>query len=178
MGLMQLLKVGRSLGEARDRPHRYKLPNQAMPTFGHVGGMKVGQKSDQSATVVDEGENELAEMKAGVEEQTMKMQAAETMRKAPTTNAFPIACWALKANPFKSSIKPAPRPAVQGELSLDKVKVVRIDLSDSDLELVAAMRPVAAAEVNPRNVFVAGAESKKPSLLGRVTGRLFRAKAH
>ena len=53
-------------------------------------------------------------------------------------NPFPRGRWAL--NPFKSE-KPAPRPAIQGELSLDKVKPVRNDLCDSDLELVAAARP-------------------------------------
>lgn len=178
MGLMQLLTIGRSLGEAKYRPHRYKLLNGAMPTFGPVSGVKVGQKSDLAAPVADEQENGPAEINTGLGEQTMKTEAAETMGKAPTTNAFPIARWALKANPFKSSLKPAPRPAVQGELSLDKVKVVRNDLSDSDLELVAASTPAATAESNSGNVCPAGAETKKFSLLARVKGRLFRAKAH
>lgn len=178
MGMMQLLTVGRSLDEARDRPHRYKLLNGAMPTFGHVSGMKVGHKSGSAIGSVAEREESAAETKTGVGEQTMKTEAAETLGKAPTTNAFPIGRWALKANPFKSSMKPAPRAAVQGELSLDKVKVVRNDLSDSDLELVAASKPAIAAGANSENVFASGAEMKKPSLLARVKGRLLRAKAH
>jgi hypothetical protein len=38
---------------------------------------------------------------------------------------------------------------VQGELSLDKIKVVRNDLSDADLEVVPARRPVVLARGVP-----------------------------
>ena len=58
--------------------------------------------------------------------------------------AFPGGRWALKSSPFKST-KPAPRPPVQGELSLEKVKPVRNDLNDCDLELV----PREAVEAAP-----------------------------
>jgi len=51
------------------------------------------------------------------------------------------------------TVKPAiPRftkPAVQGELSLDRIKVVRNDLSDADLEVVPAKVPSAAASPGP-----------------------------
>src|SRR5690349_13644414 len=41
---------------------------------------------------------------------------------------------------------PAGKPLVQGELSLEAVKVVRNDLSESDLEIVHARRPQAATD--------------------------------
>jgi hypothetical protein len=65
---------------------------------------------------------------------------------------------------------------VQGELSLDKVKPMRNDLSDSDLELV---RRKPARHVDGGNVFAAPAngEARRPSLLMRIKERLFRAKA-
>jgi len=36
MALMDLLTVGRSLSEARDRPHRFKLLDGALPKFGNA----------------------------------------------------------------------------------------------------------------------------------------------
>ena len=48
--------------------------------------------------------------------------------------------WVQKLNPFAVSGAPIPRSAVQGELSLDNVKPLRNDLSETDLELVAAVR--------------------------------------
>jgi hypothetical protein len=45
----------------------------------------------------------------------------------------------------KPAIPAFPEPAVQGELSLDRVKVMRNDLSDADLEVVPAKPSMAAA---------------------------------
>lgn len=174
MGLMQLLTVGRSLSEARDRPHRFKLLNGAMPTFGHPKGMEGKQKGEWNA---EEPGTEITERKTDSEEQAMKTETAQTIEKtekASGMNAYPLGRWTLKGNPFKSSTKPARRPVVQGELSLDKVKVIRNDLSDSDLELVAAGK-----RAQKGNVFAVpgSAETTRLSLWARVKDRLFRAKA-
>jgi hypothetical protein len=45
----------------------------------------------------------------------------------------------------KPAIPEFSKPAVQGELSLDRVKVMRNDLSDADLEVVPAKPSMAAA---------------------------------
>jgi hypothetical protein len=45
----------------------------------------------------------------------------------------------------KPAIPAFEKPAVQGELSLDRVKVMRNDLSDADLEVVQAKPSMAAA---------------------------------
>jgi len=61
-------------------------------------------------------------------------------------------------NPKKSAAEPVPvKPAMQEELSLDRITVVRNDLSDADLEVIAVKQPSAiqmpvlraAAEVEP-----------------------------
>jgi hypothetical protein len=78
-----------------------------------------------------------------------------------------VAQWANKLNPLSRwpdrPAAAAPRPVaragrspVQGELSLDKIKVVRNDLNDADVEVVPAKSPartrsraVALAETQP-----------------------------
>jgi hypothetical protein len=57
------------------------------------------------------------------------------------------------------------KPPVQGELSLDRIRVVRNDLSDADLEIVPVKRP--AMPTRRAVDKAAGAESA----LGRVTAR-------
>ena len=61
---------------------------------------------------------------------------------------------------------------------MDKVKVVRNDLSDADLELVAVARRAKAAE-GSGNVFGGAGAAKvaKLSLWARFKSRWFRAKA-
>ena len=62
---------------------------------------------------------------------------------------------------------------VQEELSLDKIKVVRNDLSDADLEVVPAKSPAALTSVAPAwpSVNKTGAGTA----WGRLAGRVFRA---
>ena len=177
MGLMQLLTVGQSLSEARDRPHRFKLLNGAMPTFGHSNGMEGKRKADWTA---EQGGAETAEYKTNLGEQAMKTETAQAVEKSEKKsgmNAYPLGRWTLKANPFKSATKPKPEPVVQGELSLDKVKVIRNDLSDSDLELVAAVKQSATADKG--NVFTEPGLTAPTtvSLWAKIKGKLMRAKA-
>jgi hypothetical protein len=73
----------------------------------------------------------------------------------------------LLPRPRSKAVKPAiPRftkPPVQGELSLDKIKVVRNDLSDADLEVVPAKAPVTRATAEDLDAETA---------LGRVKARI------
>ena len=71
----------------------------------------------------------------------------------------------------KPAIPRFPKSAVQGELSLDRIKVVRNDLSDADLEVVPAKPPAAPTADAPALRAVEqpnGAESA----WGRVTTRI------
>ena len=138
MALMDLLTAGRSLSEARERPHRYKLRHGALPKFGKVEPVSLEKNSESPVA------RQCKQFEQMVEAQPMNSNTvAVEPRRDPTLER-----WAQKVNPFKSAPATPPRPAVQGELSLDKVKPVRNDLSDSDLELVAiTKRPARAPSV-------------------------------
>ena len=136
---MKLLRTTNSLRAVKDQPHRYKVRTGALPVFGNPGGPALEKKfvGVVEPRVSSDGEV----VSAAVETQPMKTTAAVAEEQGHAKPAR-ISRWPLPANPFKSS-RPRPtaaRLAVQGELSLDKVKPVRNDLSDSDLELVAAVK--------------------------------------
>ncbi len=133
MGLMNLLTVGRSLSEARNRPHRYKLMNGALPTFGNPPG-PVLEKSFEVGTRAAPQRNDGQLETRKLETQSMSTDMSDVKAAAPAESG---AGWVAKVNPFRPARPAASRRVVQGELSLDKVKPVRNDLSDSDLELVA-----------------------------------------
>ncbi len=75
----------------------------------------------------------------------------EWLRKKPARFFFRLKQWATKLNPLswfprrkasaKSVLPAVERPVLQPELSLEKVRVVRNDLNDTDLEVVAAKAP-------------------------------------
>ena len=68
----------------------------------------------------------------------------------------------------KPAIPRFPKPPMQGELSLDRIKVLRNDLSDADLEIVPAKSPTAPA---PRPVEkIAGAENAWERVTPRLGG--------
>ncbi len=75
--------------------------------------------------------------------------------------------------PVQMTMACAPKPPVQGELSLDKIKVVRNDLSDADLEVVPAKLPAA-----PKTTVPALPEAARPRAGGAAWPRwpsMFRA---
>jgi hypothetical protein len=173
MGLVKLLTVGRSLRRVRDQTHRYKLLTDAMPTFGLDSGAPVGREADPP----EEDFAMMEEQQATNDAMAMNTDAGESSAKE-RSSAFLLARLTYKKNPFRSSARPAPRGELQGELSLDKVKVVRNDLSDSDLELVEASRPAKAVAVKG-NVFAAptpGVEAKRPSWFARLVSKVARAR--
>lgn len=176
MGLAKLLTVGRSLRQVRDQAHRYKLLTGSMPTFGREDGVGMGREPSALAGRV---EAVIVRETAQVAK-TMKTDASETSAKE-RSNRFLLARLSSKANPFKSSAKRVPPSECQGELSLDKVKVVRNDLSDSDLELVEAGQPArpAAPAGEPRNVFSGPAPDgarKRDSWLSWLMTKVVRAR--
>ena len=134
---MQLLTVGRSLSEARDQPHRYKLRTDRWPSLC------------EERAVVDRGEtwgNETvtAERTMNTEMEILAQKNAEAV-KAP----YPHGRWTLGVNPFKgrrggSAIRNRQAGTVQGELSLDQVRPIRNELNEADL--VKAYE----SEVDPR----------------------------
>src|SRR5687767_2722514 len=148
-----------------------------MPTFGHSDGVEVKRKGHWN---IERSSTETAEHKTSWGAQAMKTetaQASEKPAKKSGPNAYPLGRWTLKANPFKSSTRPRPEPVVQGELSLDKVKVIRNDLSDSDLELVAGEKRNEAEDKGNLFAVPGCAAATRLSLWAKVKARMFRAKA-
>lgn len=84
----------------------------------------------------------------------------------------------LVRHPRTETVKPTvPRftkQPVQGELSLEKIKVARNDLSDADLEVVPTLRPVAPVSV-AADVQTEPRPGPVVSKWGRVTTRIFGA---
>jgi hypothetical protein len=154
MALMKLLTVTRSLSEARDEPHRYKLMSGGWPKFGS----SVVERSGVAA--------------AEVENRAMNTETIAQQNAAAVKHAYPHGRWTT--NPFRSTALPSKRSVMQGELSLDQVKPLRNDLSDSDLELIPRKQ-------EEKNVFAAPAPeaqlAQKLSLFSRMKARLFRSKA-
>jgi len=124
MSLMKLLSTTNTLSEARDHPHRYKVQRGALPTFGNPTQPTVSRDFSAKA---------------------QQMRSETVDEAAPRAKTAKVTSWVEKVNPFKPSRPMAARVAIQGELSLDKVKPVRNDLNDSDLELVAATKKTEAA---------------------------------
>jgi hypothetical protein len=100
------------------------------------------------------------------------------LRMASVLSGWRAKLFGLLARSGGKAAKPAiprfPKPPVQGELSLDRIKVVRNDLSDADLELVPAKPPAAPVDTTPALRAVESAEGAK-SAWGRVTTRILGA---
>jgi hypothetical protein len=121
-----------------------------------------------------------SEPTAANEKRTRVMTAVETefpaanaAAPAPPPQAYPQGRWTLFRNPFgAATAKPKAGPApVQGELSLDAVKPVRNDLSDSDLEVIRVSRPAPVAGT-PAPVGPPAAAVELPESAGPVWDRL------
>ncbi len=157
MSLMHLLAVGHSFLGMKTQPHRYKLCEQKfLPKFAPVGrpvSLMPAPMQEKSPL----GAEPLFNKKASASPPTdpaippppppkrggaraiavpeLHPQAAEAVRAAGKT------AWKIfGARPSAG----AARPLVQSELSLDRVKVMRNDLYDTDLEIVP-MQPVRQA---------------------------------
>jgi hypothetical protein len=156
MGLMQLLTVGRSLRDAQYRPHRYKVVRDPLPVLGGRPGGEVGRGQAGSGARV--------------------IMSAQTVSETNAVKpAFPKGRWTLKANPFRANRPVVVRvpQSVQGELSLDNVKPVRNDLTDSDLELV----PLKPAPKPPEAAVPVPAKPAAGSWWARLKGRFARRQA-
>jgi hypothetical protein len=137
MSLVRLLTAGKSLVGIQDSKSRYRsVDPRAMPKFGSEkkSNTDVARESEAQPSIA---KSNVESSKANVE----KMPVAIT-RKARGSGW--VSQWGSKLSSLVSQKpKPArsaiPRPngvPVQGELSLDNIRVVRNDLSDADLEVV------------------------------------------
>jgi hypothetical protein len=137
MSLVRLLTAGKSLVGIQDSKSRYRsVDPRALPKFGSEKKLNtdIARESEAKPSVAT---SNVDSSKGSVE----KMPAA-TARKVRGSGW--VSQWGSK---LSSLVSQKPKPArsavprfngvpIQGELSLDNIKVVRNDLSDADLEVV------------------------------------------
>lgn len=191
MSLMHLLAATRSIVNIRDRRSPYEMRRQnLLPKFGPIA--HADGNDDPAAPAPEDGDGDAGgpggpgafprtpDPKGPSQMNHIADQdQAEAPRlpapKPPARAAFPRGRWSF----FRSSAAGPVAPehgAVQGELALDTVKVVRNDLNEADVEVVLA-RPAPA--VPAPAVCAAPQKSKAPGgsgvLWGRISNRLFGA---
>jgi hypothetical protein len=172
MSLLRLLATGKSLVSLRDTESRYRLTSQRLlPQFGPTRNPFHSPGNSELAvagTLRPTAEFGKAAFEAGAcgSARRLWLKAAEMlsvwMRKAR----------AVIAGSLKKAGSAAPRfqkPPLQGELSLDRVKVMRNDLSEADRELVNARAKPASASLAGK------AADRAEQIWGQVSDRLFPA---
>jgi hypothetical protein len=82
--------------------------------------------------------------------------------------------WRRSGKTERPAVQRLTKQAVQGELSLERIKVLRNDLSDADLEVVPAKEPVAPASAAPAVQTEVAARCRERTWR-RVTTRMFGA---
>ena len=175
MSLVRLLAAGKSLVGMRDTASPYRMNKHGMlPKFvspknpfapaarpdAERGNVAVVQSHPQISLSCPSSATNLKKT------QKLAFAAAPSQPEKKTglvrsTPGFARrwVAWFREKSPlsFGAGVKPAPKPAatsfvrepVQCELSLDKVTVVRNDLSDADLEVVPAKPSVAKVNAEP-----------------------------
>jgi hypothetical protein len=178
MSLLRLLTAGKSLVGIKESAGRYRLTTPGLlPRFG-------AKKDPFRATTMPE---QVQRAPGGPVEQAASLGTKTGEASAGRDSSEAVAehggwagkCFskvgAMLSRRGKSGERPAiPRfnkPLVQGELSLDSVRVVRNDLRDSDLEIVAA-KPV---QPSPPASVPAACAPRPDNAWNRVAGRLFGA---
>src|SRR5213078_2299972 len=155
MSMLRLLSAGKSLVGLRDTGKQYQLlDSRSLPKFGKSGGKAVGGKIHRSNSKFLE--NSKTE-KPQIPTPSIQGESAEQAlkRKAEAAGMRRGVGW---IGTFLTRLKPMIRPGeknaaiprfsagpVQCELSLENVKVLRNDLSDTDFEVVAKPVPPAAS---------------------------------
>jgi hypothetical protein len=82
---------------------------------------------------------------------------------------------ARRRGPARSAVNTFRQSAMQTELSLDAVKVVRNDLSDADLEVVLVTKPIASNQ--SEQLIMASAGGREPAgAFNRLSSWMFGAK--
>ena len=166
---MKLLSVSKSFAGGRNQPGRYKMVEQGLlPKFAPVGrpvSLAPKRKSDgpavkkeQSATPMGASNSLPESLFQATDPVSEPFKAvAPTPRAAVCVNAIaaPTNWFRLGNKPFVNprAGRPKPLTPAPAELSLEAVKPVRNDLSDSDLQIVPArpgIKPDALKAPRPR----------------------------
>jgi hypothetical protein len=156
MNPLSLLTKGRTLKGGKDRAGAYKLPKgSAVPIFSHSSSFAAA-KEDRAVASAKAGASKPPVASAPKQElftqsaqQPPAHAPARDFTRAPAQAPKPVAhfpsppgLWDRLSGPVRRWVanrkaSPFQGPTVQTELALDKVLVVRNDLSEDDLEVVA-----------------------------------------
>jgi hypothetical protein len=162
MNPMSLLTKGRTIGGLKGRPGRYKLLcNSALPNFSAAKGAipttthaepEKAQAAffEQPKTVAADRTDGTKKEKPEVMAAVSAVQAQEQPAKAGLWSYLAVipTGWLHKWIPRRKT-PPFPSAAVQTELVLEKVKVMRNDLSEDDLEVVLSTKKAGKKAENP-----------------------------
>jgi len=177
MSLLRLLTAGRSLVSVRDTESRYRLTTQRLlPQFGSPMS-PINPFESSAGQVLSSPGTSLPTAKLGEASPKARVWGharGSWLRVAGLWSACRI--WPgvltlrLTEKPAKQrAIPPLLKCPVQGELSLDRVRVVRNDLSDADLEVMPARTSPAPAGL------VGKSNARTEWAWGRVARRLLPA---
>ena len=143
MALSKLLAVGRSVRSVTEQPARYRMKQQnLLPTFGETKAearavesvSPAAEAAPKPAPVTQATRNMAPETIAMTTRATGSDKAAAFVEATKKLRPFDDGSWFK--NPFaRTPAGKSDTAPVQTELSLDSVKPVRNDLSESDLEL-------------------------------------------
>ena len=180
MSLVKLLSAGKSLVGGQEVQSRYRMNKQMrLPKFISTRNPFANEGTKDAALT----QPKISRQSAPQPDSTAAGSTTkESKRTALTSRLISAtrrsAAWLGKTNPFsrfaesarskKSTIPCFTKPPIQSELCLDKVQVVRNDLSDADLEVVAVAAPVASQGVKS-----AGQCETAGNAWGRLTTRMF-----
>lgn len=158
---MNLLSANRSVQGKHNDPSPYRTvedQRKLVPDFGFEDRIVQDAAKNRAVAAAD-----LFAVKA-------KEQAAPVEKKPSTQKSLRKLLFG-KESPDGST--GAPRTAEQAELTLSSVKVIRNDLSDADLELVARpvskSNPFSSATPLPQ---VAMEPTARPGFIGKLLGRI------
>jgi len=141
MSLVRLLTAGKSLVGIQDSKSRYQsVDPRAMPKFGSEKRIKsnVARESEAKPSVA-KPKDESSNVTSNVSADKAPVATARKGRGNGGVSQWGAKLGSLvsqKPKPARSAVQRFHSVPVQGELSLDKIKVVRNDLSDTDLEVV------------------------------------------
>jgi len=167
--LLRLLTTGKSLVGLKDQVHRYRLGTQGLlPKFGPARNpfQEPADGARGDGREIPRSEAGMGSEKGGNGPRGEEPATSKGLRG--------LGNW-FAGKPVVSGKRGGPpvTPPLQYELSLERVQVVRNDLSDTDLEIVARKLP------KPKGVTVVAAPSgtfgRVPTQMARATTRLLEA---
>jgi hypothetical protein len=165
MSLGRLLTMGKALTTLRDFPTSYRVRREALlPNFG--GGNPFAPDGKAKSVAAETKDDAQPAVVARARAAVWPLTWLSGKKSLGIGAARRLAPGAM----FSSN---APRPPAQGELSLDNVKVVRNDLRDSDVDVVARAGGTAtarAAGASPLLLGAVAAEKALDRLADRIVG--------